>query len=287
MTTLFTLVFILSCVCIWFFAKKRPDKRNRNISIGIAVVSFVVVAIVGPPTEDEETVAETEVNDTSDIVEDVSDNETESDSEKVILTLDSEELEADEERNAVITGSTNPGASVSVGFGIIGDSVEADKDGKFSLKHSISEELDNEELTINAIIDDENDSKKVNVKQNATVVAQREKATQEAEEKAKANEIDDSVSREFSNAKQKAIEYLDYSPFSKEGLYGQLIYEKFPEDAARYAVDNIDVDWNSQASAKATEYLDYSSFSDSGLYEQLIYEKFTPEQAQYAIDNLE
>lgn len=94
------------------------------------------------------------------------------------------------------------------------------------------------------------------------------------------------VSREFSNAKKKANEYLKVSNFSKEGLYDQLIFEKFPEDAARYAVDNIEVDWSSYAAARAVDYLDVSSFSDEGLYDQLIHDKFTEEQARYAIDNL-
>lgn len=65
-----------------------------------------------------------------------------------------------------------------------------------------------------------------------------------------------------------------------------MIFEKFPEDAGRYAVDNIEVDWSSYAAARAIDYLEVSSFSDEGLYDQLIYDKFTEEQARYAIDNL-
>lgn len=75
--------------------------------------------------------------------------------------------------------------------------------------------------------------------------------------------------------------------FSKEGLFEQLQYEGFPDDAARYAVDTIQTDWNDQALKKAKSYLEFSHFSDQGLYEQLIYEKFTESEAQYAIDNLE
>ncbi|EMF0571741.1 TPA: Ltp family lipoprotein, partial [Enterococcus faecium] len=40
------------------------------------------------------------------------------------------------------------------------------------------------------------------------------------------------VSLESSNALQAAKDYLDYSAFSQQGLYDQLIYEKYPADAA-------------------------------------------------------
>lgn len=99
-------------------------------------------------------------------------------------------------------------------------------------------------------------------------------------------EADPSVSREFKNALGSANNYLDFSSFSKQGLYDQLLYEDYPEDAAQYAVDNVVTDWNENALESAINYLDFSSFSDQGLYDQLIYEGYTAEQAQYAIDNL-
>lgn len=97
------------------------------------------------------------------------------------------------------------------------------------------------------------------------------------------------VSREFQNAQQAAEKYLAYSSFSKSGLYDQLLFEGYPEDAAQYAVDKMDegVNWDIQALEKAKDYLEYSSFSDQGLYEQLLFEGFTEGQAQYAIDNLD
>ncbi|WP_106449688.1 Ltp family lipoprotein [Trichococcus alkaliphilus] len=94
------------------------------------------------------------------------------------------------------------------------------------------------------------------------------------------------VSREFRNALGSANDYLNFTSFSKSGLYDQLIYEGFPEDAVQYAVDNVVTDWNANALQTAIDYLDFSSFSDQGLYDQLIYEGYSAEQAQYAIDNL-
>lgn len=102
-------------------------------------------------------------------------------------------------------------------------------------------------------------------------------------------EPESEVSREFRNAQETAEQYLVYTSFSKSGLYDQLLFEGYPEDAAQYAIDRMDegVNWDIQALEKAKEYLEYSSFSDQGLYDQLLFEGFTEEQAQYAIDNLE
>lgn len=95
-----------------------------------------------------------------------------------------------------------------------------------------------------------------------------------------------SVSREFSNALKAAESYLSYSAFSQSGLKAQLIYEKYPDDAAQYAVDNVKTDWNENALKAAKSYLDYSAFSDDGLREQLAYENYTPEQIEYAMGHL-
>ena len=119
---------------------------------------------------------------------------------------------------------------------------------------------------------------------------EEEKKRQEEEAAAKAKADKEKkiseASRESRNALQKAYDYLDYTAFSKSGLYEQLLYEDYPEDAAQFAIDNVETDWNQNALQKAIDYLDYTAFSDQGLYEQLVYEGFTPEQAQYAINNL-
>lgn len=107
-----------------------------------------------------------------------------------------------------------------------------------------------------------------------------------AKEKADKEKRISEAPRESKNALQKAYDYLDYSAFSKTGLYDQLIYEGFPEESAQFAIDNVETDWNKNALQKAKDYLDYSAFSDQGLYDQLVYEGFTAEQAQYAINNL-
>ncbi|MBD5785098.1 Ltp family lipoprotein [Cellulosimicrobium terreum] len=89
------------------------------------------------------------------------------------------------------------------------------------------------------------------------------------------------------NAYQSAVDYLDYTAFSRSGLVDQLEFEEFSTADAEFAVARLEaeggVDWNEQAAASAADYLDYTSFSRSGLIDQLLFEGFTAEQAEYGV----
>ena len=118
-------------------------------------------------------------------------------------------------------------------------------------------------------------------------------ANQIAESKEETQPKNDGIPTEYKNALKKAKIYSDTMHMSKRGIYDQLVSEygeKFPEDAAQYAVDNLDADWNANALAKAKDYQKLMAMSSSAIYDQLTSdygEKFTAEEAQYAIDNLE
>lgn len=105
--------------------------------------------------------------------------------------------------------------------------------------------------------------------------------------------VEETVPTEYKSALKKAKVYSDTMSMSKVGLYDQLISEygeKFSKEAAQYAIDNLEVDWNENALKKAKIYQETMAMSPSAIYDQLISEygeKFTPEEAQYAIDNLE
>ena len=79
---------------------------------------------------------------------------------------------------------------------------------------------------------------------------------------------------------------------SKQGIYDQLTSEygeKFPADAAQYAIDNVEADWNVNALEKAKLYQDQGSMSKSAIHDQLTSqygEQFTESEADYAIANL-
>lgn len=98
---------------------------------------------------------------------------------------------------------------------------------------------------------------------------------------------------EEKNALKKAESYSKTMHMSKKGIYEQLTSEygeKFPAEAAQYAIDNMEADWNANALEKAKSYQTTMSMSKSAIYDQLVSdygEKFTKEEAQYAIDHLE
>lgn len=100
------------------------------------------------------------------------------------------------------------------------------------------------------------------------------------------------VPMEYRQALRSAESYLSFSGFSYDGLYDQLTSEyadNFSPEAARYAVDNVNADWNAEAVESAESYLEFSGMSPDGLYDQLTSEyadKYTPEQAQYAVDTV-
>lgn len=100
------------------------------------------------------------------------------------------------------------------------------------------------------------------------------------------------VPKEYESALKKAETYSDMMHMSKAGIYNQLISEygeQFSEEAAQYAMDNLDADYKANALAKAESYQDTMNMSPDAIYDQLVSEygeQFTPEEAQYAIDNL-
>lgn len=104
---------------------------------------------------------------------------------------------------------------------------------------------------------------------------------------------DTSVPTEYRSALKKAESYSTHMHMSKQGIYDQLVSEygeKFPAEAAQYAVDNLNADYNANALEKAKSYQENMSMSREAIYDQLTSEygeKFTAEEAQYAVDNLQ
>ena len=104
---------------------------------------------------------------------------------------------------------------------------------------------------------------------------------------------DASIPAEYKSALRKAKIYSDDMHMSKAGIYDQLTSEygeKFSAEAAQYAMEHLEADWNANALEKAKVYQDMMSMSPSAIYDQLTSEygeKFTAEEAQYAIDHLE
>lgn len=80
---------------------------------------------------------------------------------------------------------------------------------------------------------------------------------------------------------------------SKQGIYDQLVSEyggQFTPEAAQYAIDNVDANWNENALEKARSYQETMSMSPAAIHDQLTSEygeQFTEEEADYAIEHLE
>ncbi|MGO2981565.1 MAG: Ltp family lipoprotein [Pseudolactococcus laudensis] len=101
-----------------------------------------------------------------------------------------------------------------------------------------------------------------------------------------------SVPNEYLTALNKASDYSKTMNMSKAGLYNQLTSEygeKYSPEAAQYAIDNLQVDYNQNALKKAKDYQSTMNMSPEGIRDQLISEygeKFTSEEAEYAIQHL-
>lgn len=115
----------------------------------------------------------------------------------------------------------------------------------------------------------------------------------EAQETSEEDDADDGVPTEYKSALRSAEVYSDMMHMSKMGIYDQLTSEygdKFTAEAAQYAIDNIQADWNANALASAESYSDTMHMSKAAIYDQLISEygdKFEESEAQYAVDNIQ
>lgn len=137
----------------------------------------------------------------------------------------------------------------------------------------------------------------------AAAEAEKERAAEEArlaEEAAAAEAAAAEAARigtlSQQNAYSQAKNYLDFMPFSRAGLIGQLTSEyggQFPPADAEFAVARLEaeggVDWNAEAVEAAQSYQKFSPMSRQGLIDQLTSEygsQFTLDQATYAVNTL-
>lgn len=207
---------------------------------------------------------------------------TQQSSTKKQLFLDAPtEIEATADKKITIDGTTLPGAEVTLGE----DKVTADSEGKFSFTQDFIS-ISDKEYQIATSLGSERQTSTIIVKPNQ---AYMENLKKESEEKQHAVTA---IPAEYLSALNKARSYVDMMDMSKAGLYEQLTSEygeKFSPEAAQYAVDNLQVDYNAKALAKAKTYQEQMSMSPEAIREQLVSEhgeKFTPEEAEYAIQNL-
>ena len=126
----------------------------------------------------------------------------------------------------------------------------------------------------------------------AEEAAKKEEAERRAAEEKARQEAEAAIPTEYKNALRKAESYSKQMHMSRQGIYDQLVAEygeKFSPEAAQYAIDNMQADWNENALLKARSYQDLMAMSPEAIRDQLVSEygeKFTEEEADYAIANL-
>ena len=130
-------------------------------------------------------------------------------------------------------------------------------------------------------------------KKNDTTEAQEAEGTEDTGTQSETvQESEPDVPVEYQNALTKAEQYSENLYMSKQGIYDQLTSEygeQFSEEAAQYAVDNLQADYKKNALEKAKQYQEQMAMSSDAIRDQLISEngeKFTEEEADYAISNL-
>ncbi|MFD1419223.1 Ltp family lipoprotein [Companilactobacillus keshanensis] len=216
---------------------------------------------------------------------------------------------SDKNNRATISGKTNPKALIKVKdkSGKVLDKITADKKGKWSV------EVDGPGINQNSPekIKYEFVSKLGQLKENSgnylTVIKFKTDTPKKESEKESEKPVEQpkvktppapvapttpAIPGEYLAALNNARDYLSFSNMSKRGLYDQLTSEygeKFPADAAQYAVDNLQADWNLEALNCAKDYRKDQNMSTSEIYDQLISdygEQFAPSEANYAIQHL-
>lgn len=97
---------------------------------------------------------------------------------------------------------------------------------------------------------------------------------------------------EYKSALDSAKTYSNMMHMSKLGIYGQLTSEygdKFTPEAAQYAVDNLQANYQQNALESAKTYQTEMSMSPEAIRDQLTSEygdQFTQEEANYAVEHL-
>lgn len=86
-----------------------------------------------------------------------------------------------------------------------------------------------------------------------------------------------------------ASDHILHNPFSKAGLYEQMLSEGFNHELSSQVINELEVDWVEQAVLAGVRYMQYSApeADESGLRDQLLYEGFTEEEVDEVVKELD
>ncbi|MEQ7016857.1 MAG: hypothetical protein ACLR1F_18410 [Enterococcus avium] len=220
METVFTLVFIIGCIGAWYFIKRSPNKRNRNISFGLITLSVIIIGFI-PTTETKEV--------TSKPVEEKKTKQQSSAKISDLVLETPKEAISDDTGEVKISGKTSPNAEVSIGMGIVGDKTTADKSGDFMLLYELSSPETT--LTINSKRDGDSKSTKIKVKMNDNALSALEEKEAEESRKAESKNLEKQKSEKSKEAEQKRTEDSKNAENQKNSDITQLADEATPQQS--------------------------------------------------------
>lgn len=220
METVFTLVFIIGCIGAWYFIKRSPNKRNRNISFGLIALSVIIIGFI-PTTETKEV--------TSKPVEEKKTKQQSSAKISDLVLETPKEAISDDTGEVKISGKTSPNAEVSIGMGIVGDKTTADKSGDFMLLYELSSPETT--LTINSKRDGDSKSTKIKVKMNDNALSALEEKEAEESRKAESKNLEKQKSEESKEAEQERTEDSKNAENQKNSDITQLADEATPQQS--------------------------------------------------------
>lgn len=220
METVFTLVFIIGCIGAWYFIKRSPNKRNRNISFGLITLSVIIIGFI-PTTETKEV--------TSKPVEEKKTKQQSSAKISDLVLETPKEAISDDTGEVKISGKTSPNAEVSIGMGIVGDKTTADKSGDFMLLYELSSPETT--LTINSKRDGDSKSTKIKVKMNDNALSALEEKEAEESRKSESKNLEKQKSEKSKEAEQKRTEDSKNAENQKNSDITQLADEATPQQS--------------------------------------------------------
>ncbi|MEQ7230842.1 hypothetical protein ABQE31_09825 [Enterococcus avium] len=220
METVFTLVFIIGCIGAWYFIKRSPNKRNRNISFGLITLSVIIIGFI-PTTETKEV--------TSKPVEEKKTKQQSSAKISDLVLETPKEAISDDTGEVKISGKTSPNVEVSIGMGIVGDKTTADKSGDFMLLYELSSPETT--LTINSKRDGDSKSTKIKVKMNDNALSALEEKEAEESRKAESKNLEKQKSEKSKEAEQKRTEDSKNAENQKNSDITQLADEATPQQS--------------------------------------------------------
>ncbi|EHY0679268.1 DUF4969 domain-containing protein [Listeria monocytogenes] len=290
---------LVGSIVYWIYClvKKKKKKVASFAMLGTFIIMIIGASIL-PPVETETNKAD----------KDTPSSKVEKKKE-IDFTVENSTISSDENGKAVIKGTVDPKAKLIVN----GEELTKDSKGAFIYDVILENKLDHsKEITFSAskkgyedksyivtVLNKTKEYQEKVAKEEAAKKAEDEKKAKEAKAAAEKAEKEEAAQKEKErlgaegeSALSQAESYSEMMHMSKAGIYDQLTSEyggQFSKEAAQYAVNHLEADYNLNALAQAREYQETMSMSPEAIRDQLTSDyggQFTQSEANYAVQHL-